>query len=176
MEPGYCAHYGALIAFAEFERTPKTKETNFRQRMKDFEKDVKNSNETQLKDFVKGGMIYPITSGLIPLTSEKVSPTTVEGFKSDDQSYGYKSTELACEEFGFVSPKAKTDTKGKNSEYYCLYNDTDISVSTIIEKGKSMTGPFVALYSSVLSFADLKAYTELGTWQLFIVSLINLIF
>ncbi len=39
-----------------------------------------------------------------------------------------------------------------------------------------MTGPFVALYSNVFNFADLKGYSELGTWQTFVVALINALF
>lgn len=53
------------------------------------------------------------------------------------------------------------DGKSQEPQYACLYQDTELSISSLIGKVKSMTGPFVSLYSSVFQFADLKGYQHL---------------
>ncbi len=178
MEPGYCVHYGALISFAEFKREPEAQDSNFRQRMRAFVNDVQESSTDQLTKLVEGGMIYPVSLGEVSFSPEKLPSTVTVQYGKQESQHSYKTDGgIGCADvFWFVSPKAKADGGDpKNVQYHCLYNDTDISVSTLIEKGKSMTWPFVSLYSSLLSFSDLKGYQNFGLGQLFIISFINLI-
>ncbi|MDO4713577.1 MAG: hypothetical protein Q4B28_02800 [bacterium] len=84
---------------------------------------------------------------------------------------------------GFVGNRAQTDEEGnlilneqQQPKYDCIFDDYGYTASDMLEKVQSWTGPFVALYSSLVtsaSFDSLKTYT---VFQKFIVLLVNAAF
>ena len=174
MIPGYCSHIWALYSFVEFERTGGEKQANYQQKLKSFVRDLERSSEDQVKKLIAWGMIYPISPWAFLVNSGGKAPsaTQVDGYQEGDTKYGYKGNGLAdCDVFWFVP--AKAEWEWDKAKYKCLYDKTDISLSTIINKWKSMTWPFVSLYSNMFNFADLSGYKDLWVWQLFILALIN---
>lgn len=172
MASSYCVHFWALISFSEF--SIDTSEKNFSLKMKKFADDVKTSTSDDLKKFVNWWMIFPVTRWKISVEYDENwnTQTTQESVEigSGDNKRTYESTKLGCEGvFGTVSSK-----KQKDWSYQCLYKETNLSISTLIEKSKSMTGPFASLYSNVLQFSDLTWHNkDLWDWQLFIIAIIN---
>lgn len=165
MLPGYCVHYGSLISFAEFTQKEASNQS-FYQKMQSFESAVKWSSEAERKALTDAWMIYPLT--LWKITAwHNMAKGAVFVWSNIYESHPNSD----CKVFWPVSPK-KIPWAREGEQYSCLYNETDLSISNIINKGKSMTGPFTALYSNMLNFSNLTA-GNLGVWQNFIVALIN---
>ena len=80
-------------------------------------------------------MIYPVSPGIITVPENFVPKGgTVEYKKKTYTSSGIPN---GCDIFGVVPVKPKsTDNK---KEYHCLYNKAELTISNIINKGKSMT-------------------------------------
>lgn len=165
MLPGYCVHYGSLISFAEFDQKDVSNQSFF-QKMQAFESAVKWSSEGERKTLTDAGMIYPLTPWKITAWSGMVERAV---FVWSNTYNSHPNSD--CKIFWPVSPK-KNSGAGEEEQYSCLYNETELSISNIINKGESMTGPFTALYSNMLNFSNLTA-GNLGVWQNFIVALIN---
>lgn len=58
--------------------------------------------------------------------------------------------------------------------YECLYATHGLTLSTLIDKATSRTGPFMALYANMINFA--KIDDSLGIKQQFMILLLNVFF
>ncbi len=184
MRPGYCVYLWRLISYNDFYGW-NSDDTKYQELLQQFITNMSNAKDDQIKTLIGWWIVIPATDWNFERLSWKIDEGASVTFEWTKEPYVWKV--LWCKWSGWaewewdvvwevIATKTWEDTE---KDFICIYKEGTYipTLSSIIEKAGSMTGPFSALYSNLSLFSSFDSVPSwLWLWQKFIVMAINIVF
>ena len=160
MEEGYCFDNGSIYSYKEWNSLSEAEQWN--KKLKEKETELKGTDA----DKKASEMLSNNQAFLLSQKFEKKEWLT----NNCDHIWPIPNTPIKTEQKDW----SQTSSTSGQKKYYCLYDQWGFSLSDLTQKATGWTGPFVALYGNMISFAKLN--DSLGVKQQLISAVINVVF
>ena len=181
MNDGYCAYYSSLFSYTPFsvDSEPQgNKGATYSNQMDLIKNKLPSMDSKEIQKLREAGMIIKLWSASqtgiveqnVEIWSLKFVPHTDRKLRPGPQEelWTPKVWPITNKQVHFCSAP-----KNCSYQYQFPYSEYGLDSKQIIEKAKSRTGPFVTLYSSLMSYSNSVDLTSHGLGQKFLTQALN---
>ena len=176
MIPWYCMYYWSLVSFNDIYQPRQSsdgKPETYYQTMNANKKAIESWGYDKVKELVDAWILFPLSNWKVPYLSGWVlNGNGKVKIKIDDKEFEVWVGSAPCDKKIWIVTSKKDNNK---KDWLCLYHDSNIKVSDILQKAWSMTWPFAALYSSLSVYSNLQVWDK-WLWQKFVITFVNVCF